>query len=103
MAKPGSDNEESDDLDKHDENMKHSALTRQGKSKRSKKAWHGMPWSINCGESVDSCIIVAEIRTIKAGRVEASTSSQSNESTMEIDNHVDMTVLGSNFLPVYDF
>ena len=38
MAKPGSDNEESDDLDKHDENMKHSALTRQGKSKRSKKA-----------------------------------------------------------------
>ena len=50
--------------------------------------------------SVDSCNIVAEIRTIKVGRVEASTSSQSNESTTEINNHADMTVLGSNCLPV---
>ena len=36
-AKPGSDNEEPDDLDKEDGNMKHSDLTCQGNSKRSKK------------------------------------------------------------------
>ena len=52
--------------------------------------------------SVDSCNIVAEIRTIKVGRVEASTSSQSNESTTDINNHPDTTVLGSNFLTVHD-
>ena len=37
-AKPGSDNEESDGSDKEDGNRKHYTLTRQGKSKRSKKA-----------------------------------------------------------------
>ena len=36
-AKPGSDNEESDELDKYDGNMKHYDLTCQGKSKHSKK------------------------------------------------------------------
>ena len=39
-----------------------------------------------------------EIPTIKT-----STSSQSNESTMEIVNHAYMTVLGSNFIPVSYF
>ena len=43
------------------------------------------------------------IRTTKIGQVEAATSSQSNDSTMEIDNHVDTKVLCSNFLPVHDF
>ena len=37
-AKPGLDNEESDDSDKEDGNKKHSDLTHQGKSKRSKKS-----------------------------------------------------------------
>ena len=46
---------------------------------------------------------MAEILTIKVGRVEAATSSKINESTMEIDNHADTTVLGSNLLPVHDF
>ena len=46
---------------------------------------------------------MATICTIKVGQVEAATSSQSNDSTMEINNRADMTVLGSNFLPVNDF
>ena len=46
---------------------------------------------------------MATIRTIKVGRVEAATSSQSNEYTMDIDNNTDTTVLGSNCLPVHDF
>ena len=46
---------------------------------------------------------MAEILTIKVGRVEAATSSKINESTMEIDNHADTTVLGSHFLPVHYF
>ena len=37
-ANPGSDDEESDGLGNEDGNSKHSALTRQVKSKRSKKA-----------------------------------------------------------------
>ena len=77
-AKPGSDNEESDDLEKEDKNRKHSTLTHQGESKRFKKGWHGTPQYINCGESVNSCIKVAAICTIKVGSVKASTSSQSN-------------------------
>ena len=62
-----------------------------------------MSWYIDCGESVGSFISVSEIRNIKVLRVEAATSSQINESTMNIDNHTDMTVLGLNFLPVYYF
>ena len=38
VAKPSSDNEDSDDLYKVDVNRKHSDLTHKGKSKRSKKA-----------------------------------------------------------------
>ena len=45
---------------------------------------------------------MAEICTINAGRVEAATSSQSNESTIEIDDCADMTVLRSNFLPIHN-
>ena len=41
--------------------------------------------------------------TIKVGRVEESTLSQSHEFTMEINNHADTTALGSNCLPVHDF
>ena len=70
--KPGSDNEESDGSGKEDGNRKHSTLTRQGKSKRSRKV---------CGQSVDSCIKLAAICIIKVGIFEAATSSQSNEST----------------------
>ena len=62
-----------------------------------------MPQSIDFGKSVDSCTILAEIRTIKVGRFESSTSLQSNESTMEINNDADKTVLGSNCLPIHDF
>ena len=36
-AKPGTDNEESDDLEKDDGNMNNFTFTRQGKFKRSKK------------------------------------------------------------------
>ena len=46
---------------------------------------------------------MAGISTIKVGRVEAATSSQSNDSTMEINNHANTTVLGSDFLPIHDF
>ena len=83
--------------------MKHSDLTLQGKSKRSNNAWHGIPLSIDCGESIDSCTKLSAIFTNKVGRVEADTSSQSNESTMEIYNHADKTVSGSNGLPVHYF
>ena len=38
VAKPGSDDENSDGSEKEDRNKKHSALTRQGKFKRSKNA-----------------------------------------------------------------
>ena len=37
MAKPGSDDNESDGSEKEDGNRKHSTLNRQGKPKRSKK------------------------------------------------------------------
>ena len=66
MDKPGSDYEELYDSDREDGNSKHSALSRQGNYKRSKKARHGTPRSINCGESVYICIKVEEIPTIKA-------------------------------------
>ena len=46
---------------------------------------------------------MAEIFTIKVGIVEAAPSSQSNESTTEIDNHADTAVLGSNCQLVHDF
>ena len=37
-AKPGSDNEDSDGSKKEERNRNHSVLTRQGRSKRSRKA-----------------------------------------------------------------
>ena len=46
---------------------------------------------------------MAAICTIKLGRFRAATSSQSNGSTMDIDNHAGTTVLGPNCLPVPDF
>ena len=102
-AKPGSGNEESYDSDKEDGNRNHSVLTCKVNSKRFKKALYGTPRSINCGESVDSCIKVESICNIKVVRVDASTSSQSNESTLEIDNHTYTTVLDPNWLPVHYF
>ena len=62
-----------------------------------------MPQSIGCGDLVGSCISVTEILIIKLGKAEAATPSQINESTMEIDNHADMTVLGPNCIPVHYF
>ena len=62
-----------------------------------------MTRSICYGESVDGCTKLAEIHTIKVGRVEATISLQNNESTMEIDKYVDTTVLGSYCLPIHDF
>ena len=62
-----------------------------------------MPRSINCRESVDGYNKVAAIRTVKLGRVQSSTSLKSNESALEIDSHADITVLGSNCLPIHDF
>ena len=59
--------------------------------------------SIDCRELVDGYTKLAAICTIKVGRVEAATSLQSNESTMEINNHADTTVLGSNCLPIHHF
>ena len=46
---------------------------------------------------------MAVIFTIKLGRVQSATSIHSNYSAMEIDNHADTTVLGSNYLPIHDF
>ena len=46
---------------------------------------------------------MAEICTIKVVIVEAAIYSQINESTMDIYYHADMTLLGSNCLPVHDF
>ena len=46
---------------------------------------------------------MAVICTIKVGRVQPETSLESNESTMEIDNAADKTVLFSNCLPIHDF
>ena len=43
VAKPVLDDKESNDSDKEYGNMNHYALTCQGKSKRSKKGWHGTP------------------------------------------------------------
>ena len=43
------------------------------------------------------------ICNIEVGRFEAPTSSKINESTIEIDDHIDTTVLGSDCLPVHDF
>ena len=77
-AKLGSDDEESDDSDKEYGNRKHSALTRQGTSKRYNKALHGTLRSIDCSYLVDSCIKVSAILTIQVRRVEAATSAHSN-------------------------
>ena len=46
---------------------------------------------------------MAAIHTIKLESVEEATSSQNNKSTMEINNHLDTTVLILNFLPLHDF
>ena len=72
-AKPGQDNEESDDLDKEEGISKHSDMKQQGKFKLFKKVWQGTPQYTDYGELVDSCIIVAEICTIKVGIVEEAT------------------------------
>ena len=40
---------------------------------------------------------------IKVGRVQSAKYLQSNESVMEIDNHTNTTVLGSNWLTIHDF
>ena len=103
MAKSGLDNGESYEPEKEDGNRKKCVLTRQGSSKRSKKVWHATPQYIDFGELVNSYIIVASNCRAKIGRVEAATSSQNNEYTMEINNHADTTVLVSNCLPVHDF
>ena len=52
---------------------------------------------------VDSSIKVSDFFAIKVGRVEAATSSQINESTFNIDNHTDTTVVGLNYMLVHDF
>ena len=59
--------------------------------------------SIYFGALVNSCTKLDAIFTIKVVRVEAATSSHINESTMDIDNHADTMVLGTNFLPIYDY
>ena len=46
---------------------------------------------------------MAEILTIKVGIFQSAISLQSNDSAMEIDNHADTTVLGSNCLPIHDY
>ena len=46
---------------------------------------------------------MATICTIKVGRFQSATSLQSNGSTMEINNHAETTVLGSNCLPIHDY
>ena len=53
-----------------------------------------MPQSIDCGDLVDIFISSVAISNIKVRRVEAATSSHSDESTVEIDNHAGTTVLG---------
>ena len=46
---------------------------------------------------------MAAICTIKVGIVESATYSQSNYSTIQINNNADTTVLGSNCLPIHYF
>ena len=46
---------------------------------------------------------MAKICTIKVGRIQSATSLQSNEYSMEINNHADTRLLGSNFLPIHYF
>ena len=46
---------------------------------------------------------MAVIHTTKIGQVEGATSSQNIDPTTEINNHTNMTVLGLNCLPLYDF
>ena len=55
------------------------------------------------GKSVDSCIKLASIHTIKVGGFEAATFSQSNDFTTDINNHADTTVLGLNLLSIHYF
>ena len=62
-----------------------------------------MPQFINCGYSFDSRTKLATISNIKVGRVISAKFSNSNESTIDIDNHADKTVLGLNCLPIHDF
>ena len=102
-AKTGSDDEESDGSEKEYGNRKHSTLTCQGKFKHSTKAWNGLPQSIDCKDLVGGCNKVAAIITIKVGRVQSATSLHSNDPIMEIENHADTTMLGSNCRPIHDF
>ena len=62
-----------------------------------------LPQSIDCREWVGGCNKVVAICTFKVGRVQSVTSLQSKRSNVEIDNHADTTVLGSNCLPIHDF
>ena len=48
-------------------------------------------------------MFVAAVRSVKIGRIAASTSLQQVESWMELDTHADTTVLGKSCLIVQDF
>ena len=48
-------------------------------------------------------MLIAAVRSIKIGRVAASTSLQNMESWMELDTHADTTVLGKSCLIIQDF
>ena len=46
---------------------------------------------------------ISAVRSVKLGRIAASTSLHNKESWMELDTHADTTVLGANCLIIQDF
>ena len=48
-------------------------------------------------------MLVATVRSVKLGRIAASTTLQCEESWMELDTHADTTVLGRGCLIIQDF
>ena len=46
---------------------------------------------------------IATVRSVKLGRIAASTTLQNTESWMELDTHADTTVLGKSCLLIQDF
>ena len=79
---------------------------RQAAKKKSGKNWPATPHLFDSEGSSESCkkfMLVATVRSIKIGKISASTSLQTIESRMELDTHADTTVLGKSCLIIQDY
>ena len=86
-------------------NRNHSVVTSQEQNHKNKKRTQSLtPQPSYCGESKGSCTSIHAIRSFKIVHVIGTTSPQpQSEARMEIENHVDTTLLGDKCLVAHDF